>query len=310
MTTQSSAIGYGIWLAWFSLLPALVRPYWETVVKGLGGLDGVVTLGSAAVHLSVLILANSFFAALYWLQSPPVEACKGSPKPWPWVAQRSAHWALVRQGVLRTLFNNLVALALAYTNVPLFKARGLTASVDAWPSTWTLAWQTLFCIAVEDAFFYTTHRTLHAVPFLYKHVHKVHHAWHETLSVAAESTHVVEFVLGNALPVIAGPLLLGRIHAYTLLQWVALRVWETVDGHSGYSLPWVPFRVLPGANTAADHDAHHLTNTGNFGSTLWVWDWVFGTAIIPAQTAPKVAAVNVGAARGGEGGAEMRQKRL
>jgi sterol desaturase/sphingolipid hydroxylase (fatty acid hydroxylase superfamily) len=80
------------------------------------------------------------------------------------------------------------------------------------------------------------------------------------------------------------------VHAYTLLTWMVCRITETCDGHSGYDLPFMPFRLMPFAGTSAAHDAHHSINTGNYGTFLRVWDPLLGTAI-PEEVVAKVQGV-------------------
>jgi len=43
------------------------------------------------------------------------------------------------------------------------------------PDKLTLIWQLSFCLLVEDIGFSWSHRLLHSYPFLYKHIHKLHH---------------------------------------------------------------------------------------------------------------------------------------
>ena len=86
-------------------------------------------------------------------------------------------------------------------------------------------------------------------------------------------------MLGNALPFLVGPLLLGGVHGYTLLSWMAFRILETCDGHSGYDFAFMPARLLPFSGRSADHAAHHAINTGFFESFLCAWERVMGTCI-------------------------------
>ena len=107
----------------------------------------------------------------------------------------------------------------------------------------------------------------------------------------------------GGIPFIAGPLLVGRVHGFTLLQWLAFRIWETCDGHSGFDFPFMPARLMPFASTSAAHDAHHSINTGNFASFLCIWDRVCGTEIpaekIDAAVYPRAAAAAAGGGAGG-----------
>jgi sterol desaturase/sphingolipid hydroxylase (fatty acid hydroxylase superfamily) len=43
---------------------------------------------------------------------------------------------------------------------------------------------------LEDFFFFTTHALLHT-EFLYKHVHKIHHEYNTTVSLAGLHFHIV-----------------------------------------------------------------------------------------------------------------------
>jgi sterol desaturase/sphingolipid hydroxylase (fatty acid hydroxylase superfamily) len=137
---------------------------------------------------------------LYWARIPAVERYKINPKPWPWLQgpeQRRSFFGLVRLGIGMTLLNLFIAVGLAILNYPIFAALGFTAAVDRWPSAWTLMWQLALFIVAEDAVFYFTHRTLHVVPWLYRHVHKLHHRYFHSISIAAECTHPFEFILGK-----------------------------------------------------------------------------------------------------------------
>ena len=137
----------------------------------------------------------------------------------------------------------------------------------------------LFFIIIEDFCFYWSHRILH-LPWLYKQIHKVHHEYNMTISAAAEYAHPLEYLIGNSLPVAAGPLVYGKskVHLITWFTWVALRTINTSEGHSGYELPWSPFRLFPFSSNSTFHNYHHLKNQGNFGSFLAVWDSLFSTS--------------------------------
>ena len=266
--------------------PPLVKPHWEQLVDFFGGPKGFFVFGSTLINLITSLVCNLAFAVLYVSKFPFFDRFKNSSKPWPWEQgpeKRAEVFGLIRLGIGMTLLNNAIGAVLAFGNYDHLKARGFTASVDAWPSAFTILWQIVVFVMMEDALFYASHRLLHWSKFLYKHVHKFHHRFHYTLSIASECTHPVEFVLGNGLPFLLGPLVVGKVHAYTVIAWLVWRIVETNDGHSGYDLPWMPARVLPFAGKSADHDAHHSINSGNLSSFLYIWDHVFGTNI-PVRT--------------------------
>jgi len=98
-----------------------------------------------------------------------------------------------------------------------------------------------------------------------------------SIGIAAEYAHPVEEFFANFLPTFAGPALSGSPHAVVLWSYLSIRLWETIDAHSGYSFPWSPWKMIPFIQGGPDkHDFHHSHNVGNFGM-LAFWDWVCGT---------------------------------
>mmetsp|Transcript_10830 Transcript_10830/g.17728 ORF Transcript_10830/g.17728 Transcript_10830/m.17728 type:complete len:325 (-) Transcript_10830:43-1017(-) len=129
----------------------------------------------------------------------------------------------------------------------------------------------------NDFFFYWAHRLVHSKP-LYKIIHKQHHKYIGSESIAAEYAHPVEQVLANQMPTLGGMVLFGS-HAYQFWVWLAYRLEETYESHSGYCFSGSlldKLGLLHGDN-ASFHDAHHSENRGNFGTGNLVMDWTFGT---------------------------------
>src|SRR6185312_4993463 len=113
-------------------------------------------------------------------------------------------------------------------------------------------------------------------PFLYKKIHKVHHQYIESIGIATEYAHPLEFIFGNVLPMSIGPALLGsNIHFFTFLMWGTVRLGETLDGHCGYEFSWSPFRLVPFSTSASYHNFHHSHNVGNYSSFFLIWDTIF-----------------------------------
>jgi len=75
-----------------------------------------------------------------------------------------------------------------------------------------------------------------------------------TVAIAAENAHPVEAVLSNALPSLGGCLLMGS-HPAVFMTWLAWRLEETYEAHSGYCFrgSWLHSIGL----TNADHAAYH-----------------------------------------------------
>lgn len=134
--------------------------------------------------------------------------------------------------------------------------------------------QCLASFVLEDFYFYWMHRLLHWKK-IYKHVHKVHHEHAAPFGIAAEYAHPVETVL-LGIGTMIGPLLLMR-HLLALWVWIAVRVLETVEDHSGYDVPWNITNCIPFWGGSVHHEHHHKTFEGNYASVFTIWDRVFQT---------------------------------
>ena len=99
------------------------------------------------------------------------------------------------------------------------------------------------------------------------------------VSIAAEYCSEPEYLVGNILPVMIGPTILGlRAHHITVLTWIVLRIYKTLSAHCGYQLPWDPFTYVPFSTNTEYHSYHHSQNNGNFSSLFRFWDYLFGTS--------------------------------
>ncbi len=127
-------------------------------------------------------------------------------------------------------------------------------------NTKRLAKELLLCLALFEISFYYIHRTFHNIPFLYKHVHKVHHQLKKPIGFGALYAHPFEFVFCNLISMSIGPVLLQKPLLTTLQLWLCLGTSFIVATHSGH----VPNK----------HLEHHITLRGEYG-TLGFLDWLF-----------------------------------
>jgi sterol desaturase/sphingolipid hydroxylase (fatty acid hydroxylase superfamily) len=290
------------WAALFAAPQVLWRPRWAALVDAADSLHhspGIGTsgawvlnvFGNAAVSALTLAVLNALFYLLYRARSPAVEAFRvRADRPWPWdagAAEAAAFAGVFWRGAALAALNAALAVPLGAAGWAGVKALGYSAAAADFPSALTMAWQFAAFLALEDALFYWGHRALHS-PLLYARVHKVHHAFTHSVSIAATATHLVEFMLSNVVPFVAGPTLLGA-HCATIYLWTIYRTAETVVHHSGYEFPALLFHLLPFQGGAEEHDDHHSKNVGNFGSQFVLWDAWCGTRIPPAA-APKAHA--------------------
>jgi len=142
------------------------------------------------------------------------------------------------------------------------------------PSLRSIAMKIPLFFIVEDFYFYWVHRALHHKS-IYKYVHKLHHTHAAPFGMAAEYAHPIETaILGFG--TMLGPILFAR-HLLTLWIWLAVRLMETVEDHSGYEFPYSPTNCIPFWGGAVHHDYHHKEFEGNYASVFTLWDWVFST---------------------------------
>lgn len=176
----------------------------------------------------------------------------------------------------RLLFSHFVIQAPMIALTKLFLDL-MGMSIAAPLPSWSTIGAVIFgCIVVEDFYFYWIHRALHW-GWLYQKIHKVHHEHTAPFGIAAEYAHPVETaILG--LGTILGPLLFCN-HLLTLWAWLIVRLFQTIEVHSGYNFPWSLNRYVPLWGGAVFHDYHHEVFLGNYASTFTLWDWVFGTDV-------------------------------
>ena len=123
------------------------------------------------------------------------------------------------------------------------------------PSTYYIFYDLFKSLLIVEFVFYYIHRLLHT-KYLYKHIHYIHHIYNTPIAIGAIYAHPVEYIFGNILPVILGPLIL-QSHVITFLLFQLFAIINTINSHSGYNIPLL-FNPI-------DHDIHHLKYKYNFG---------------------------------------------
>lgn len=132
-------------------------------------------------------------------------------------------------------------------------------------------------IVIHDAYFYWTHRAMHH-PWLFKHVHRVHHLSTSPSPWAAYAFAPPE-ALVNAL-VFPLVVLVVPMHESAAFAFLVYMIVMNVIGHLGielYPRGWVRARWTRWYSTSTHHNLHHRDFRGNYGLYFTWWDRAMGT---------------------------------
>lgn len=239
---------------------------WLSAVEKSGLDDRTIFVsGTWLVHIGVFWGLNFILFIFYKFNMFPKYRIQGEKMP-----SNELIWDCIKL----VGFNHLIQPIFLYFLYPVFVHFGMTVRGPL-PGIPIIIRDVLASIAFNDTFFYWAHRALHDNR-IYQYIHKKHHNFHVNVGIAAEYAHPVEDLLANIVPTITGCLLLGS-HVCVLWFWLAIRLTETVDAHSGYEFPLSPFSLLPFQGGADRHDFHHSHNTGCYGAFTIFWDSITGT---------------------------------
>ena len=172
-------------------------------------------------------------------------------------------WTLASGVTVWTAYEVLMFWAMANGYAPM-----LTWAMNPF---WFIA--LFFLIPIWESFyFYWIHRLLH-VPFLYKHVHSLHHRNINVGPWSGLSMHPVEHVIFLGSVVIHFVVPASPVHILYHLQYYALTAATTHTGFEGL--------VVKDENRLKlgtfHHQMHHRYFECNYGSLEIPWDMVFGS---------------------------------
>ncbi len=181
--------------------------------------------------------------------------------------------ALSEVGV--ALFSDLLAL-MGINNL-------ITVSINAWP-----AWiQYVFLFVFVDLVQWSVHRLLHRFPILWE-FHKVHHSVKEMGFSAHLRFHWMENIFYKSVVFVAISMIGFSVKEFFYVHLVAISIGHL--NHSNLKWSYGPLKYV--FNNPVMHLWHHAKvlpekrRTGvNFGLSLSVWDYLFGTAHVPETKA-------------------------
>jgi sterol desaturase/sphingolipid hydroxylase (fatty acid hydroxylase superfamily) len=155
-------------------------------------------------------------------------------------------------------------------------------------SAWSMGVQLLVFFIVLDFVQWVTHVALHRFEWMWR-FHQVHHSVEEMGFAAHLRYHWMENILYKPLKTI-GVMLIGGFEpeqAY-IVHFFAITIGHL--NHANVHITWGPLKYL--FNNPVMHLWHHVYHLPegrahgiNFGISLSIWDYLFGTASIPKDDA-------------------------
>ncbi|MFN8712408.1 MAG: sterol desaturase family protein [Bacteroidota bacterium] len=180
------------------------------------------------------------------------------------------------------VFNGVSNVGVALFNdfIGLFGLKNIVAfEIGTWP-----AWlQLLTLFIVRDFVQWNVHRLLHRVPWLWE-FHKVHHSVQQMGFAAHLRYHWMETIVYRTLEYIPLAIIGFGIDDFLLVHLFTIAIGHL--NHANIYLPLGPLKYI--LNSPQMHIWHHAEELPekyrhgmNFGITLSLWDYLFGTASIP-----------------------------
>lgn len=151
----------------------------------------------------------------------------------------------------------------------------------------SLAAQVPLGFLVKDFLSWAVHNALHRVPFLWR-FHRLHHSAKVMDFWVVMRFHWMEIILYKTALFI--PLLLVGISPEAFLFIIYIEVFWGFFNHANLNISLGVLKYI--FNSPAMHLFHHEKREGdvgkNFGITLSLWDWLFGTVYWPKSSCGKL----------------------
>ena len=207
-----------------------------------------------------------------------------------------------RQTMWREARSSLVATciyALPGTIMAISYREGGTAMYRGWPDTaagwlWLPA-SAFVLLALQDAYFYWSHRAMHH-PRLYQRVHHTHHRARQPTAFASFSFSPWESaIIAWFLPALCFVL---PVHVGVFAFVLTLSTLLAATNHSGWEilpLRWLERGVGAQLITARHHNLHHTRFKRNYGLYFRWWDRWFGTDSMEGDPAERSVPASGGA---------------
>jgi len=173
--------------------------------------------------------------------------------------------------VMVELFNDFLQGTFGISNL-------VAIEIGSWPR-WA---QLLTLFLVRDFVQWNTHVILHKVPFLWR-FHQVHHSVEQMGFAAHLRYHFMETFVYRTMEYLPLAMIGFGIQDFIVVHLFALTIGHL--NHANIYLPLGPLKYL--LNSPQMHIWHHAkelpkgTSGVNYGITLSIWDYLFGTVWMP-----------------------------
>jgi len=162
---------------------------------------------------------------------------------------------------------------------------GLTNLVEINVASWPAWMQFGLMFILADFIQWNVHRLLHRVPWLWE-FHKVHHSVKEMGFAAHLRFHWMETFVYKSIQYVPLSMIGFGLQDFFIMHMVTLLIGHL--NHANLNIDYGPLRYV--LNNPKMHIWHHVKqmpkqypNGFNFGISLSIWDYIFGTALIPSD---------------------------
>ena len=245
-------------------------------------------------YLSAEILYPSWHNYFWWLLGISVVVW-GLELAFPWRKNQAAIRADFWLDGFYMFFNFFLFSLIGYNAVSnvaveafndflaLFGINNLVAfQIASWP-VWS---QFLLLFVVADFIQWNVHRWLHFSPWLWE-FHKVHHSVEQMGFAAHLRYHWMETIVYKSVQYIPLSMIGFGLDDFFILHLVTILIGHL--NHANVKITYGPLKYV--LNNPVMHLWHHAKNIPagsngvNYGISLSLWDYLFGTAYIPNQNA-------------------------
>ena len=180
---------------------------------------------------------------------------------------------------------NAIANVLVEAFKDLLGAWGVSNLVAIQIASWSIMAQLLTLFVVRDFVQWNVHRLLHRVPWLWE-VHKLHHSVTQMGFAAHLRYHFMETIVYRFFEYLPLAMIGFGIQDFYMVHIFTLAIGHF--NHSNIRIPLGPLKYI--FNNPQMHLWHHAKYIPNqmginFGITLSIWDYLFGTAYTPNEEA-------------------------